>query len=142
MKKNGRPTKYTQKMADDICHQLSQGFSLRTVCKAENMPHISTIFNWFRTQKGFVEQYARAKEESADAMAEEILDIADQALGESKTGDAKRANAKVQAMRIRVDTRKWIMSKMKPKKYGDKIDMTTNGKDIPAPIYGAASTKE
>ncbi len=139
LKKSGRPTIFTQELGDEICFQLAQGISLRTVCKAENMPHISSIFNWFRTQPGFVEQYARAKEESADALAEEIMDISDEALPESKSGDAKRAGAKVQAMRLRVDTRKWIMSKMKPKKYGDKLDLSNNGKDFPTPIYGGKS---
>lgn len=135
-KKRGRPTDFTQSLVDEICNRLATGESLRSVCRDEKMPCGQTIFNWFRTQKGFVEQYARAKQESADALAEEIVDIADDSLKESKTGDAKRAGAKVQAMRLRVDTRKWIMSKMKPKKYGDKLDLTSDGKVLPSPILG------
>ncbi len=140
--KGGRPSIYTQELADKICEQLSIGKSLRTVCLSEDMPNISTIFEWFRTKKGFSDQYARAKEESADALFEETIDIADESLAESKSGDAKRAGAKVQAMKLRVDTRKWMMSKMKPKKYGDKIDMTTNGKDLPAPILGGIAKEK
>ncbi len=89
----------------------------------------------------FSQHYARAKEESADALYEETQDIADESLTGAKGADPKAAGAIVQAYRLRVDTRKWMMSKMKPKKYGDKIDMTTNGKDIPQPIYGGNATK-
>jgi hypothetical protein len=126
----GRPTEYNQELIDNICSQLAEGVSLRTICQGEGMPDKSTVFRWLRLHKEFQDQYARAKEESTDAMSEDILSIADESLDEASTGDAKRSNAKVQAQRLRVDTRKWIMSKMKPKKYGDKLDMTTDGKAI------------
>ena len=137
-----RPSIYTKELADNICAQLAEGISLRTVCKSEAIPSAATVFNWLRTRPEFLEQYARAKEESADAMSEEILDLADASLKLSQNVDPKASGAVVQASRLQVDTRKWIMSKMKPKKYGDKIDMTTNGKDLPIPIYGSNSTKE
>jgi hypothetical protein len=79
------------------------------------MPSATTVFNWLRTNPGFLEQYARAKEESADALADEMLDIAD------------NTDEEAQSRRVRVDTRKWIASKLKPKKYGDKIDATLSG---------------
>lgn len=142
-----RPSDYTQELADNICAQLATGVSLRTVCKGEGMPSLQTIFNWFRTKQGFVEQYTRAKEESADALADEIMDISDDGHNDwmsvwyGETEVRKVDNEAVQRSKLRVDTRKWIASKLKPKKYGDKIDMTTNGKDIPAPIYGGNATK-
>lgn len=132
----GRPTTYSQKLADEICEQLALGDSLRTVCKEDKMPSLATIFNWFRKYPEFLEQYARAKQESADFMAEEILDISDNGVndwmekhyGEETTwvtnGEA------LQRSRLRVDTRKWLMSKMKPKKYGEKMDVTSDGKAI------------
>lgn len=131
-----RPSDYTQELADRICHKLSEGISLRTVCLADDMPDASTVFRWIRIHEEFCKQYARAKEESADAMAEEILDISDESILDAYKADPKASGAAVQAQRLRVDTRKWIMSKMKPKKYADKLDLTTNGKDIPQPIYG------
>lgn len=143
----GRPSDYTQELADTICAELAIGTSLRSVCAQENMPSLQTIFNWFRTKEGFVEQYARAKEESADAMSEEILDIADDGTNDYMTIVKGNTSYNMEdkevtnRSKLRVDTRKWIMSKMKPKKYGDKIDMTTNGKDIPAPLYGGKSTQ-
>lgn len=123
MDKVGRPTSYTQDIADRVCEQLALGKSLRTVCKPDDMPCVKTIFNWFRTQDGFLQQYERAKEEAAEMMSEDMIEIAD--------GDGD-----VQRDRLRVDTRKWLASKLKPKRYGDKIDMTTNGKELPTPILG------
>jgi hypothetical protein len=133
-----RPSDFTKELGDEICNQLSEGLSLRTVCLSDTMPSKTTVFNWLRTNKEFLDQYARAKEESADALYEETIDIADEDVIKKDISD----NARVQVQRLRVDTRKWMMSKMKPKKYGDKIDHTTNGKDLPIPIYGSNSTKE
>lgn len=145
--KAGRPSEYTQEIADKICALLAEGISLRTVCKGEEMPDLSTIFRWMRVHPEFNNQYAKAKEESADAMLEETMDIADNGSNDwMATNDPENPGFKFngesfQRSRLRVDTRKWAMSKLKPKKYGDKIDMTTNGKDLPSPIYGGSSTK-
>lgn len=138
----GRPSKFTQELADRICSQLSEGMSLRSVCLAEDMPSTVTVFSWMRTNEEFLSQYARAKQESADAMAEEILDISDDGSNdwmEKKYGDAEfwvTNGEALQRSRLRVDTRKWLMAKMKPKKYGEKLDLSTNGKDLPTPILG------
>jgi hypothetical protein len=112
-----RPTDFTQDLADEICAQLSDGKSLRAVCRQESMPSATSVFNWLRSNSRFLEQYARAKEESADSMADDILDIAD-----DKAEDA-------QSRRVRIDARKWIASKLKPKKYGDKVETTLQGPD-------------
>ena len=111
---------YTQELADAICGYLAQGESLRTVCKREGMPCVATIFNWFRDRPDFLEQYARAKEEAADALADEMLDIAD-----AKDEDVNRS-------RLKVDTRKWLASKLKPKKYSDKTDINLNVEGLSA----------
>lgn len=129
--KGGRPTLFTKELADTICNQLSEGISLRTVCSGEGMPNKQTVFRWFRENKEFCDQYARAKEESADALAEEVLELSDES-SRVVLGIDRSDNARVQAMKLRVDTRKWIMSKMKPKKYGDKMDLTSDGKAIKA----------
>lgn len=113
----GRPSDYTQELADAICAQLAEGISLRTVCKAEEMPDASTVFRWLRSKPEFCEQYTRAKEESAEAFSEDMLEIAD-----DKTGDPTRD-------RLRVDTRKWLASKLKPKKYGEKVETTHEAGD-------------
>lgn len=144
----GRPTVYTKELADTICEKIALGDSMRTVCKADGMPAMSTIFRWLRDDKDFQEQYARACEERTEAFSEDILDIADDGTNDwmeiNRNGhESWELNGEaLQRSKLRVDTRKWIMSKMKPKKYGDKLDLTSDGKVLPAPIYGGLSTKD
>lgn len=134
--KVGRPSKYTQNLADRICEQLAQGISLRTVCLADDVPSAQTIFTWMRTYPDFLEQYTRAKQESADAMAEDILDIADDGTNDwmdKRFGNrTKRVTDKeaIQRSHIRIETRKWLMAKTRPKKYSEKfqIDSTITKK--------------
>lgn len=133
----GRPSQYTPELADAICAEIVQGYSLRTICKAETMPSCTTVFNWLRKHPDFVEQYEKAKAEQADALAEELLDIADDGSNDwmEKTGKDGESvgwslnGEHVQRSRLRIDTRKWIASKLKPKKYGDKVDVDLGNKD-------------
>lgn len=135
----GRPTKLTQEMGDLICSLISEGKSLRKICALEGMPRISTIMEWVvkgsrgeEKYKDFAEQYVRALELRAEYWAEEIVDISDDDSEDAIfTEDGKRLlNSEfVQRSRLKVDTRKWIMSKLKPKKYGDKQTHEHTGKD-------------
>lgn len=101
------------------------------------MPCVATIFNWLRIHPEFLEQYTRAKEEQADALAEDMLDIADDGINDwmAKMGPGDipvgwQINGEhVQRSRLRIETRKWIASKLKPKKYGDKVNVEATGKD-------------
>lgn len=131
-KKIGRPSIFTQELADEICAELAEGKSIRTVCAPEGKPSIQTFFRWLREKESFREQYARAKEEASDALVEEMLDISDDSLPNALENiTEKGANAVVQAHKLKVDTRKWIASKLKPKKYGEKLDVTSDNKPIP-----------
>lgn len=136
----GRPSIFTKELSDKICDQLAEGISLRTVCLADDMPDKATVFRWLRTNKEFCDQYTRAKEESADAMAEDVLDIADDGRNDWMTITKGNNSFDVpdrevlQRSKLRVDTRIWLMSKMKPKKYGEKLDLSNNGKDLPTPL--------
>jgi len=134
----GRPTDYTQELADRMCSQLSEGQSMRTVCLPDNMPDKSTVFRWLRTNEEFRDQYETAKAESADTLADEIIDIADDGTNDwmekqNRDGSTYEVvnSEHIQRSRLRVDARKWIASKLKPKKYGDK---TTISGDPDAPI--------
>lgn len=125
----GRPTDYSQEIADVICGEIAMGYSLRTICKSDDMPCLATIFNWLRTHKEFLDQYEKAKVEQADALAEEMLDIADDGTNDwmekqNKDGSTYEVinHEHIQRSRLRVDARKWIASKLKPKKYGDKLE--------------------
>lgn len=133
----GRPSIFSQELADRICGEIIEGYSLRSVCKAEDMPCVSTVLLWLRTKPEFLLQYEKAKEEQADALAEEMLDIADDGANDwmekyGKDGEniGWQVNGEhVQRSRLRLDTRKWIASKLKPKKYGDKLTQELTGKD-------------
>jgi hypothetical protein len=139
-----RPSEYTLETADRICEQLAEGMSLRSVCKADDMPSTVTVFKWLRTYPEFLSQYARAKEESADALADEMLDIADESERDTvidENGNARPNNEWISRSRLRVDTRKWIASKLKPKKYGDKLELAGDPK-APLTVMLAAASDE
>lgn len=110
----GRPTKYSEDLVSKILTRISEGESVRTICTDPAMPAMSQIFNWLAANKSFQEQYARAKQESADAMAEDMLEIADSTYA---------SRDEVAKAKLRVETRQWIASKLKPKKYGDRISV-------------------
>jgi hypothetical protein len=117
-KRIGRPPVWTddkRKTAQqEICERIADGESLRGICKSEGMPHYCTALQWLKEEPGFASQYAHAREDQADAYADEIIAIAD------TEEDAAKA-------RVRVDARKWVASKLKPKKYGDKLDLNHSG---------------
>lgn len=124
----GRPSDYNQQIADLICERIADGESLRAICREDEMPAKSTVFRWLGLEKRFSDQYARAREEQAEAFADEMVAIAD----ERETIVKEEGGATVVAFdstavarnRLRVDTRKWVASKLKPKKYGDRLDST------------------
>jgi hypothetical protein len=113
-----------------ICSRVELGEALRTVLKAENMPSPATFYSWLENDESKVKQYARATELRAEAIFEDMITIADDSSNdeiEIDLGDgvkSSRPNTEfIQRSRLRVDTRKWIVSKLNPKKYGDKIDI-------------------
>ncbi len=121
----GRPSLYSPEVAARICAGIADGHSLRKLCREDNIPSLATIFEWLASKPEFAEQYARAKDAQADAMAEDMLDIAD--IPPSMSADGKIDSGDVADKRLRIDTRKWIASKLKPKKYGDKIEQEIKG---------------
>lgn len=136
----GRPTDYSEEFVDYFCSLLVDGTSVNTLCKRDDMPTSSTIFLWLSKHKEFSDKYAKAKEMAAEALAEEIFDISDNQCedyvmvdGLPLKVDGKEvttvSSAKVQQAKLRVDSRKWYLSKIVPKKYGDKLqteNTTTN----------------
>lgn len=137
------PTIFTQDIAEKICEEIATSSkSLRTICAQEGMPSVRSVLGWLsegdKTDakpefKQFLHQYMRAREQQADFLAEEIIEIADDGSNDLMTitkGDASYEveNKEVtNRSRLRVDARKWIASKFKPKKYGDKVDLNHGG---------------
>jgi hypothetical protein len=118
----GRPSTFTQEQADVICDRLVSGRSLRSICADADMPQCSTVMKWLERFPAFAEQYARARELQADTIFDEILHIADETAHAQSSDD-------IQAARLRIDARKWMAGKLRPKKYSDKIDHTLSGPD-------------
>ncbi|HFU4527710.1 TPA: ubiquitin carboxyl-hydrolase [Yersinia enterocolitica] len=119
-KKTGRPSDYMPEVADDICALLASGKSLLKACRRPGMPDKSTVFRWLSMHEDFRDKYAKATEARADAIFEDMFDIAD--------GVAEDAAA-VGKARLRIDTRKWALARMNPRKYGDKVTNEIVGKD-------------
>lgn len=119
----GRPSDYSQDTAAAICARLADGESLRSICRDDAMPDGSTVFRWIAAHEEFRKQYALAREAQADTLADEILEIADDTSGDTTYGEnGERADTEwIARSRLRVDARKWLASKMAPKKYGDKL---------------------
>ncbi|TGT36205.1 terminase small subunit protein [Mesorhizobium sp. M8A.F.Ca.ET.165.01.1.1] len=128
-----RPTSYSQEIADTICERLADGQSLRSICEAEDMPSRSTVFNWLlkSDHAAFLDQYTRARELQTDGHVDEMPDIADDSRNDYMTrtnGDGSTTeqlnSENIQRARLRIDTRKWIAERMRPKKYGSKVALT------------------
>lgn len=127
-----RPSEFSQQIADQICERLADGESLREICRAEDMPNKSTVFRWLASRPEFCDQYTRAREEQAETLADEIVDIADEDPGVISRGEGDRAEVSVDSaavahQRLRIEARKWVASKLKPKRYGDKMAQEISG---------------
>ena len=143
-KKRGRPTKYNNKLGKKICERISAGESVREIVKDDKMPSSSTIFRWLLDEryKLFWEQYEKARNIQAELMFEELLEIADNGSNDwvLRTGNEDKEwwiqnGEAMSRSRLRVDTRKWYLSKVLPKKFGEKLDLTSLGdKLIPTPL--------
>lgn len=128
-------TTFTQEMADAICERIADGESLRAICADEAMPSTATVCKWLAEQPPFSEQYARAREAQADALFDDILEIADDGTNDwmerhSQDGEALgwRENGEtIRRSQLRVEARKWMAGKLKPKKYGEKIEIDHSG---------------
>lgn len=128
----GRPTDYNTDIADKICEKLSDGESLKAICEPEEMPTRSTIYRWLSLHEEFSDMYTRAREEQAETLADEIIAIADEKTTDwlmDKEGNERPNNEAIQRSRLRVDARKWVAAKLKPRKYGDRVMNEHTGKD-------------
>lgn len=115
-------TQFSQAAADEICERIAQGKSLRSICMDQHLPSMSTVFKWLGSEPLFAESYMRAREAQADALVDDMVDIAD-----DKSLDPNDR-------RIRIDTRKWLAGKMRPKKYSDKVILGSDP-DNPLPEH-------
>jgi hypothetical protein len=141
----GRPTDFSDELANRILERLADGDSLRKICAGDDMPNRSTVFRWLAAQAEFRDLYALARECQADAYADDVVALADQVL-EGKTTIEKqvavslgnnggsqlqdttetRTSDAVDRSKLMVDARKWAAAKLAPKKYGEKLELSGN----------------
>ncbi len=125
----GRPTTFSKEIAETICARMAEGESLRSICRDHYMPHRSSVYQWLRKNAAFADLYTRARERLVEHWADEILEIADDGttdyvtkVGRNGTEYESVDQEHIQRSRLRVDTRKWLMSKLAPRKYGDRVE--------------------
>ncbi len=126
----GRPSNYTPEMAALICARLAAGESLNRITKTEGFPDHVTVYSWMSKNPEFLAMYTRAREDQAETMADEIVEIADAA---PETEPVLDKNGEIIEMRVhaayvayqknRIEARKWVAAKLKPRKYGEKVDV-------------------
>lgn len=132
----------------EICERLAQGEPLRVICRDPHMPGWVTVYSWINADQGFAERIARARGLGYDAIAEECLEIADDATGDMKPvglladmGD-KAPTAfdaeHVQRSKLRIETRLKLLAKWDPKRYGDRQAIEHSVSEDTAAILAAA----
>ena len=121
--KHGRPTVYTDMIAEEICNRLTSGESLEAMCADPHLPSATCVLNWVFDGKPeherFVVAYARAREKQAERYADQIIPIADSMQGKERH--------EVYAADLRIKTRQWLMARRLRAVYGDKVEHQHTG---------------
>ncbi len=125
---------FTPALFTSICDRISRGESLRSVCRDPEMPHKSTVLRWLHEKPQLRDQYVRARDDLMEYWASDILEIADDGTldlvpGLNKYGDEVMVpnHANVQRDRLRIDSRKWLLSRLNAKVYGDRVGLEVSG---------------
>ncbi len=128
-----RPSEYTEEQAIEICSRLAEGQSLVAICRDDDFPDVRTVYRWLVANETFCQMYTRAREDQADTLADQIIDIADTPLRGIKTKTDAEGNVEttegdmIEHRRLQVDARKWIAAKLKPRKYGERVQNEHTG---------------
>lgn len=129
----GRNSDYTDDIANEICSRISEGRSVHSICKDKDMPSRPTFYKWLADNKSFLNKYNAAVEQRADYHFDEMIDIADKVEPES---------AEVAKARLQIDTRKWIVARMRPRKYGDNIQEDDGNNDNVQPVQVTVNVRD
>lgn len=129
-RKPGRPSSFTEEIAEEICRRISLGETLTAICKEDDKPHIATIYDWQRAHPSFDEAFARARVRQMQTWGDQIIALADDDehdMIEGKTGP-KLNRQHVERVKMRIDTRQWLMTRIAPHLYSErhKIDVSHN----------------
>lgn len=139
----GRPEKYTPELGEKVAEYIATtSLGLKRICKKLKEDGVevsySTVRDWISdNEHPFANLYTRAKAKQKEHLAEELLDIADDGsndlmlLTNAKGEQYEQENKEVTSRsKLRVEARKWLLSKLDPKKYGDKLDLTSDNKPL------------
>ncbi len=126
LKPRGQQTLYTPELAQEICLRLAEGETLRSVCKDNHMPDERRVRAWVvEDRNGFAPHYARARDSGLDCMADQLIEVARDGSQDNYDPDTGKINQEsYQRSRLHVDTLKWYLSKLAPKRYGDRLTHT------------------
>jgi hypothetical protein len=145
---------YTEERGNEICRLLEEGHSLTSICRRKGMPTFPGVISWCNTNPSFGLQYARAREVQYQRLGDGIFDVSDRSkagkkvtieegfdpkTGQPRTTKTTSTGDMVDRARLMVDTRKWFLSKVLPKVYGDKLQLSS---DLDAPAAPLTATQE
>ena len=133
----GRPSKYTPELVEEICERLSKGEPLAQICRDDHMPRRQTVHNWMDRDEAVNGQVARAREDGFERIATDCLEIIDSEPSLVPTTGAKDGSD-VTWKKARAEVRMKLLACWDPKRYGNKIDHTSGGNPIPAPVINLA----
>lgn len=143
----GRPSDYDPEIASEVCLRISIGsLGLRAVCDSDpRFPDPATFYRWMLSHAELREIYTRAKNEQLQILADEIQQIADELqLGEIVTLKGNDREVKIADMlehrKLRIESRKWLLAKLAPKKYGEKLQAEHSG-EIAVQISGMKAVR-
>lgn len=146
----GATSTYTEEKAEEICERLGEGIPLREICRREDMPAWRTVYRWIEANTDFAARIAHARTRGFDAIAEQCLQIADDTSDDTVwvgPADSPREAANtewISRSKLRVETRLKLLAKWDPKRYGDKLDVTSAGNKLEttAPLFNITLTTE
>ena len=145
----GRPTTFSQETALAICERIAQGETLSQVCASPGMPSRATVYRWQEADEDFRATYRRARELQMESWGDEIVDIADDTTLDTVTRVTPQGreyetvdHENIQRSKLRVNTRQWLMARLNPRLYGDKVEHEHSGLVGHAHIHGQLDDKE
>jgi hypothetical protein len=116
----GRPSAYNDPLADEICLRLSEGESLRKICRDEHLPSRQTVLAWMHEKPVFLSKVSRARDGQADWLHDEMADLEE---------EVRNGSLDPHAGRVIIWSKQWRASKLAPKKYGDRQQLEHSGPD-------------
>ena len=132
--KMGRPTRYTDEIAAEICGRLACGEPMSNITQDAHMPGMTTTYMWLRKRDDFRQHYEEARKDGAHTFADQIAKIIDEKPLQivDENGNVKYDSGSISWQRLRMDGRKWLAAKYLPKVYGER--MAVEGVEGGAPI--------